>query len=73
MFTRFDTDKDGKLSKTEVPAEMWDKLSKADNDADGLVSKGELEKVYRERDGGGTRPEKKPEGEKPKADAKPAV
>jgi hypothetical protein len=45
---------------------MWDKLSKADDDADGLISKGELEKVYNARDGGGPRPDKKPEGDKPK-------
>lgn len=69
MFSRFDTDKDGKLSKTEVPAEMWDKLSKADDDADGLISKEELEKVYKARDGGGPRPEKKPEGDSPKEKA----
>ncbi len=65
MFSRFDTDKDGKLSKSEVPAEMWDKLSNADDDADGLISKGELEKVYGARDGGGPGPEKKPEGTLP--------
>ena len=68
MFSRFDEDKDGKLSKSEVPAEMWEKLSKADDDADGFVSKAELEKVYRERggQGGGPRPEKKVE-DKPTA------
>lgn len=63
MFSRFDEDKDGKLSKSEVPAEMWEKLSKADDDADGFVSKAELEKVFRERggQGEGPRPVKKPE------------
>ena len=63
MFSRFDEDKDGKLSKSEVPAEMWEKLSKADDDADGFVSKAELEKVFHERGckGEGPRPVKKPE------------
>ncbi len=64
MFSRFDEDKDGKLSKSEVPAEMWERLSKADENADGFLSKEELEKVYREREGAGARPEKKAE-EKP--------
>jgi Ca2+-binding EF-hand superfamily protein len=75
MLSRFDENKDGKLSKAEVPAEMWDKLSKADEDADGLVSKDELEKVYRARDGGGPRPERKPDGDRPKAkpEKEPAV
>lgn len=48
-FGRFDKDSDGKLSESEVPAEMWGKLRKADTDADGLVSKEELEKVYQDR------------------------
>lgn len=48
-FDRFDKDKDGKLSEAEVPAEMWSKLRKADTDADGLVSREELEKVYQDR------------------------
>ena len=49
MFSRFDKDTDGKLSESEVPAEMWGKLRKADTDADGFVSKEELDKVYKER------------------------
>lgn len=48
-FSRFDKDNDGKLSESEVPAEMWGKLRKADTDADGVVSKEELEKVYKDR------------------------
>lgn len=48
-FDRFDKDNDGKLSESEVPAEMWSKLRKADTDADGLVSREELEKVYQDR------------------------
>lgn len=52
MFSRYDTDKDGKLSKSEAPAELWERLSKADENADGLVSKEELESVFK-RDGKG--------------------
>lgn len=63
MFSRFDGDKDGKLSKSEVPAEMWERLSKADENADGLVSKTELESVFRAREGGAPgRPALKKEG-----------
>lgn len=47
-FGRFDKDNDGKLSESEVPAEMWSKLRKADTDGDGLVSREELEKVYKD-------------------------
>jgi hypothetical protein len=62
MFSRYDTDKDGKLSKSEVPAEMWEKLSKADENADGLVSEKELQGVYRRPDDGSGKPaEKRPE------------
>ncbi len=50
MFSKFDKDTDGKLSESEVPAEMWGKLRKADTDADGLVSKEELDKVYKDRE-----------------------
>jgi len=59
LFSRYDTDKDGKLSKTEVPAEMWDKLSKADENADGLVTEKELEGAYRRPGGGPDKPTEK--------------
>jgi len=59
MFSRFDKDKDGKIAESEVPAEMWGKLRKADTDADGLVSKKELGSVYQARgDKDGDRPAK---------------
>ena len=69
MFERFDENEDGKLAEGEVPGPMWDKLRKADSDADGLVSKEELGKVY-ERRGGPNRLKKKPEDrKKPEDDA----
>lgn len=49
IFSSLDKNNDEKLSEEEVPAEMWAKLSKADEDADGRVSKAELEKVYQAR------------------------
>ncbi len=71
MFPRYDVDKDGKLSKSEVPAEMWEKMSKADENADGLISREELEGAYGRREGGPGKPvEKRPEAaEKEKASA----
>ncbi len=56
MFSRFDKDENGKLSESEVPGEMWSKLRKADTDADGLVSKDELGKVYSARAKSGDKP-----------------
>tara|TARA_R110002096_G_scaffold23511_6_gene74828 strand:+ start:82 stop:984 length:903 start_codon:yes stop_codon:yes gene_type:complete len=49
VISKFDKNADDKLAKDEVPAEMWDKVRKADTDADGLVSKKELEEVYKMR------------------------
>jgi len=45
MFANLDKDKDGKLTETEVPEQLWARLSKADKDADGAVSKAEMEAV----------------------------
>ena len=36
IFGQFDKDGDDKLSKEEVSPEMWERLSKADKNADGL-------------------------------------
>ncbi len=66
IFGKFDEDKDGKLSSTEVPAEMWAKVSKADTDADGLVSKDEMKEAYRKM--GDSRGDRKAEGEKKPTD-----
>lgn len=49
IFGKYDSDNDGKLSREEVPEEMWSRLSKADEDADGLVSKEELQSIYKQR------------------------
>jgi Ca2+-binding EF-hand superfamily protein len=65
VFGRYDENEDGKLAESEVPAEMWSKLRRADTDADGLVSKDELGKIYSGREGGG------PKGAPAKGDTPP--
>jgi Ca2+-binding EF-hand superfamily protein len=43
LFERFDKDKKGVLTKENVPEPIWDRISKADANGDGSVSKEELE------------------------------
>jgi Ca2+-binding EF-hand superfamily protein len=52
IFAQFDKNKDGKLTKDEVPSQMWDRLAAADSDGDGSVSKREFEKMIGSRRGG---------------------
>ena len=47
LFDRFDKNKDGKLTKDEVPAMLWEHLSKADANKDGAVTKEELEAYHK--------------------------
>lgn len=42
MFRRLDLNKDGKLTKEEVPGSLWRRMSRADADGDGAVTKDEL-------------------------------
>ena len=49
IFGKMDKNGDDKLSKDELPDEMWAKLRNADEDADGTVSKKELQKSYQSR------------------------
>ena len=44
MFKRADKNKDGKLSKDEVPAQLWERISKLDKDGDGAIAQSELPK-----------------------------
>lgn len=69
IFGKYDEDKDGKLSSTEVPAEMWAKVSKADTDADGLVSKEEMKEAYKKMSEykGDRKPEERKKEDKPEA------
>lgn len=65
IFGRADHNKDGKLTKDEVPAFMWDRLSQADTDKDGAVSKSELEAHIKQRMSGRKPDGHKPDGQKP--------
>ena len=47
LFERFDKNKDGKLTKDEVPGPMWEHLSKADVNKDGAVTKEEFEAAHK--------------------------
>ena len=49
IFGKMDKNGDDKLFKDEVPDEMWAKLRNADEDADGTVTRKELQKSYRSR------------------------
>jgi Ca2+-binding EF-hand superfamily protein len=49
LFDRFDKNKDGKLTKDEVPAGVWERMSKADANKDGAVTKDELEAFHKKR------------------------
>jgi Ca2+-binding EF-hand superfamily protein len=49
VFSRFDKNKDGKLTKDEVPAAVWERISKADANHDGAVTKEELKAAFQKR------------------------
>jgi Ca2+-binding EF-hand superfamily protein len=42
LFKKFDTNKNGELEKTEVPAKLWARIEKFDKDQNDAVSKKEL-------------------------------
>lgn len=52
LFAKFDKNKDGKLTKNEVPAKLWARLVKADANKDGAVTKAELKAAHKGRKGG---------------------
>lgn len=71
IFGRVDRNHDGKVTKDEAPEFMWSRLSEADADKDGAVSKEELEK-HLPKHRGGQKPESRdnrPVEEKPKSAA----
>lgn len=73
-----DKNKDGKLTKDELPERAWEHLSTADTDKDGAVSKAELEAHIKKQHDAGKPGADKPAADKPaekatdKADDKPA-
>jgi Ca2+-binding EF-hand superfamily protein len=53
LFAKLDANKDGKLEKSEVPAKLWARLSKADANNDGAVTMEELKAAAKKRKKGG--------------------
>jgi len=47
MIARMDTDKDGKLSKSEVKGRLLESFATIDTDEDGFITEEELEKAPR--------------------------
>ncbi len=67
VIERFDTNKDGKLSKEEAPERMRENFARIDADGNGFVTVEELRSAFAAREGGprpeGARP--RPEGDRP--------
>ena len=47
LIAKFDKNKDGKLTKDEVPPWLWEHISKADTKGDGAITKEELEAAHK--------------------------
>ena len=62
IFEKFDKDESGSLTSDEVPERPWTRISKADADGDGAVTKKELKDAFKKRRGkrGGKRGGDKP-------------
>ena len=52
LLEAFDENEDGELSEDEVPPPVWRRLSQADANNDGIVTKGEFN-AFRKKLGGG--------------------
>lgn len=59
-----DRNKDGKVTKDDVPERMWDRLSTADTDKNGELTKEEFEAFFKQR-GERRRPDADPPADKP--------
>nr|WP_010585362.1 hypothetical protein [Schlesneria paludicola] len=70
LLERFDKAKKGSLSKDDVPEHLWNRLSNADTNKDGVVSKDELETHFKNLPPRGSRPDK-PAEKQPKEEVKP--
>jgi len=51
LFEKFDKNKDGSLTSDEVPEKAWARISKADADGDGAVTKAELREAFKKHRG----------------------
>ena len=70
LLQRFDKAKKGTLSKEDVPERLWSRISAADADKDGVVSKEELETHFKNHPPRGPRQDK-PAEKQPQEGAKP--
>jgi len=61
LFSQFDRNKDGKLTKEETPLPVWQHLQAADKNKDGAVSKDEFTAAENRPASGGQRPATVPE------------
>lgn len=52
MFQQMDKNKDGRLTRDEVPAQAWERLSRADANKDGAITKEELAQMRGRRGAG---------------------
>lgn len=70
LLNQFDNNKDGKLTKSELPGFIWDRLAKADKNGDGEVSKDEIEAHMKTvRPDGTSKPEERRSDDKPAPEA----
>ena len=68
IFSRFDKNRDGKLTEDEIPEPMRSRIMRADADGDGTVTKAELEQARANQGGGrgggkGRGPRQRPDSE----------
>ena len=74
LLEHFDQNKDGKLTKSELPEFLWDRLSKADLNGDGEITKDELEVHLKTiRPEGTSKPVEPPPADKAPPADKPAA
>ncbi|MBC8116878.1 MAG: EF-hand domain-containing protein [Candidatus Saccharimonas sp.] len=70
LLERFDKSKDGKLTKSELPGFIWDRLSKADSNSDGEITKDEIEDHMKTiRPDGTSKPKEQAPTDKPDPEA----
>ena len=56
LMVRYDKDKDGKLSRAEVPQQMGRMFDRMDQNKDGFVDQNEMRNMGRPKSGGQPRP-----------------
>lgn len=70
LLEHFDKNKDGKLTKDELPEFLWNRLSKADTNSDGEITKDEIEAHMKSiRSDGTSKPEERRSDDKPTTEA----